>query len=198
MCACGLVHACGERLQRVCVPVSLCVSVCAYTSTYRGCRGLAMASAQNLDRWEPGPRGPEREACSLPAALSPCPAEQRCFCTTFGTNPRPCPQSSGRLPPPGSQKLPLCQLGWPPPRMALGGRKCWNVSCWVRAPGSQSPTLSDPPSNVRHPTSSTHWGDHLVAGGCWCGCRVASICHHTPHRWPEPSLSPELAPNMSF
>ena len=48
--------------------VCLCMSVHAYMSTCLGRHGLVKVSAQNLDSWEPGPRGPEREACSLPAA----------------------------------------------------------------------------------------------------------------------------------
>lgn len=113
---------------------------------------------------------------------SPCPAEQRCFCTTFGTNPQtlsPVPQVGS--PPPGSQ-APLCQLGWPP-RMALGGRKCWNVSCWVRAPWiPESHCLSDPPSNVQTSHLQHPQGDHLVGG--WLLVRLQSGQYLPPHTPP--------------
>lgn len=174
------------------------MSVHAYPSTCHGHRGPVKASAQNLERWEPGPCGPEREACSLPAAPQFPPRRAEVFLHhLWNQAPDPVPSPPGRLPSLRSP-APLCQLGWPP-GTALGGRKCWSISRWGRAPWiPESHCLSGPPSKVQTPNCSTYRVTTSWAGGQRLhpvpgrpvvpGRGVASICHHTPHRWPEPCL----------
>lgn len=126
------------------------------------------------------------------------PAVQRCFCTTFGTKPQtlsPAPQVGS---PPRGAQLPCASWGGHLGRPWVAG----NAGVFLAGgelPGSQSPTasLARPPKS-RPPTCSTYRVTTSWAGGQRLhpvpgrpvvpGRGVASICHHTPHRWPEPCL----------